>query len=361
MQTSRYVVIMAGGVGSRFWPSSTEETPKQFLDILGVGKSLLRMTYERFCQIVPSDHIFIVTNRQYQALTAFHLPELPKENILLEPSRNNTAPCIAYAALRLKAIEPKATFVVAPSDHVILKEAAFKQKIEQAFSFAESTDALVTLGIVPSRPDTGYGYIETHCMCAGDAADPSVGVCDVSAFKEKPDFSTAQQYVSSGHYLWNAGIFVWSVSSILMAFEQHTEGILDVLTAQPDVYNSPNEQVFIDSYYPTTQRISIDYAILEKANNVYTIPADIGWSDLGTWNSLHAYLDKDENFTVSVGANIHLIDTKDSMIRSDSDKIVVIKGLSNYIVVDEPHALLIYPKSDEQEIKKVVQERVMNS
>jgi len=347
---------MAGGVGSRFWPASTEDTPKQFLDILGVGKSLIRLTFERFLNLVPAERILIVTNKKYKNITHEHLPELPEQNILCEPSRNNTGPCVAYTALRLQAENPNAIFVTAPSDHVILKEEAFLDKIRQAFSFVENNDAIVTLGIEPTRPDTGYGYIETSCKCEGDDEDTSIGVCSVNAFKEKPNREVAQQYLDDGNYLWNAGIFIWKAKELLASFDKNEPGITNVLMEDMTMYNSPDEQAYIDRVYPNTPSISVDYAILERADNVYTIPADIGWSDLGTWNSLHAYLDKDENDTVTLGAQTHLIETSDSIIRTDSDKIVVIKGLDNYIVVDEPGALLIYPKSDEQEIKQVVRD-----
>ena len=354
LSKNHYITIMAGGVGSRFWPASTEETPKQFLDILGVGKSLLRLTFERFLQLVPADHILIITNKKYKSLTRQHLPELPEKNILCEPTRNNTGPCVAYSALRLHTENPDAIFVTAPSDHVILKEEAFLDKIRQAFEFIEINQAIVTLGIQPTRPDTGYGYIESECQCEGDLEDASVGVCSVKAFREKPDKATAEKYLEDGNYLWNAGIFVWKAEDLLKSFRINAPNILNVLTEDMTKYNTEDEQNYIDAVYPNTPSISVDYAILEKADNVFTIPADIGWSDLGTWNSLHAFLDKDENATVTLGANTHLIETSGSIIRSDSNKVVVVKGLNDYIVVDEPGALLIYPKNDEQEIKEVV-------
>ena len=346
---NRYITIMAGGVGSRFWPASTEDTPKQFLDILGVGKSLLRLTFERFLNLVPADRILIVTNKKYKALTQFHLPELPEENILCEPSRNNTAPCVAYTALRLKAINPDAVFVTAPSDHVILKEQAFLEKITEAFQYVESNNAIVTLGIQPTRPDTGYGYIEVD---EHDIVVPH----KVSSFKEKPNIEVAQQYLDAENYLWNAGIFVWKAEDLIKSFKSNAPDIISILTEDESQFASDNEQSYIDRVYPNTPSISVDYAILEKANNVYTIPADIGWSDLGTWNSLHAFLDKDQNLSVTIGDNTHLINTTNTIVRSDSAKIVVIKGLDDYIVVDEPDALLIYPKGDEQEIKQVVKD-----
>lgn len=351
---NHFITIMAGGVGSRFWPASTEDTPKQFLDILGVGKSLIRLTFERFLNLVPAERILIVTNKKYKALTLEHLPELPEKNVLCEPSRNNTGPCVAYTALRLQAENPDAIFVTAPSDHVILKENAFLDKIRQAFSFVENNDAIVTLGIQPTRPDTGYGYIETDCSCEGEMKDSSVGVCSVNAFREKPDKATASKYLEEGNYLWNAGIFIWKAKDLIASFETNAPDVIGVLSSDLDKYNTAEEQAYIDEVYPNTPSISVDYAILERADNVFTIPADIGWSDLGTWNSLHAFLDKDENASVTLGANTHLINTSGSIIRSDSNKVVVVKGLNEYIVVDEPGALLIYPKNDEQEIKEIV-------
>ncbi|MBK8625144.1 MAG: mannose-1-phosphate guanylyltransferase [Saprospiraceae bacterium] len=350
---NKYIAIMAGGVGSRFWPSSTNERPKQFLDILGVGKSLIRMTFERALRLVPAHHVFIVTNKIYKALVMEHLPELPQENILCEPSMNNTAPCIAYTALRINALDPNAVFAVLPSDHVILKEDEYVRKLDQAFDFAASEDAIVTLGIQPSRPDTGYGYINYQKETVG-----SEQIHKVISFKEKPDLPTAETYLESGDYLWNAGMFVWSVPTILQSYKINAPQILDVLTQQNALYGTLDEQAYIDAVYPDTQKISVDYAILERAGNVYTIPADIGWSDLGTWNSLHAYM-SDGNDAVSVGQNIHLIDAADIIVVSNNHKQIVIKGLKDYIVVDEENALLIYPKSDEQEIKGVVQKLML--
>ena len=344
---NNYVAIMAGGVGSRFWPSSRESMPKQFLDILGVGKSLIRMTFERFSRLVPTENILIVTNKQYKDLVKQHLPELPTNNILTEPSRNNTAPCVAYTALRLEAMNPDATFVIAPSDHVILKEEAFLDKIKVALNFAAQEEAIVTLGIEPTRPDTGYGYIH-----APDAPKEN-GMRRVSSFKEKPDLTTAEQYVGNGSYYWNAGIFVWSVSSILKSYRQNAKEIHDILCEDKSKYNTAAEQDYIDKVYPDTPSISVDYAILEKADNVHTLPADIGWSDLGTWTALHAYLPKDKDHSVCIGDNTQLIDSPDCIVKSDAQKLVVIKGLKDYIVIDEKDVLLIYPKKEEQAIKQL--------
>jgi len=357
MDKIKYIAIMAGGVGSRFWPSSTTERPKQFLDILGVGKSLIRMTFERCLKLVPADHVLVITNKLYKPLVKQHLPELPEQNILCEPSMNNTAPCVAYTALRIRAIDENAVFAVLPSDHIILKENEYIKILHLAFQFASENDSLVTLGIQPSRPDTGYGYIEFSKDSGLNSEMNKMSLYKVKSFKEKPDLDTAQQYLVSGQYLWNAGMFIWSVKSILRAFSKNAPGILSILSADTTCYNTQQEQRYIDEVYPKTENISIDYAILERADNVYTIPAEIGWSDLGTWNSLHAYM-SEENDQVKIGKGIHLIDSKNIIVVSNNEKIIVIKGLQDYIVVDEENALLIYPKSDEQEIKGVVKNLV---
>lgn len=343
----RYIAIMAGGIGSRFWPASTAEKPKQFLDILGVGKSLLRMTYERAVQLVDADHILVMTNKRYINLVSEQIPEIPIEHILCEPSMNNTAPAIAYTALKLSAKDPEAIFAVLPSDHVILKEAEYLRLLNLAFEGATARNVLMTLGIEPVRPDTGYGYIQyTHKQGHSD-------MYKVQSFKEKPDALTATAYLESGDYLWNAGMFVWSVSSILSAFDQYAPEIVQVLAADMSCFNTDQEQDYIDRVYPLTQNISIDYAILEQADNVFTIPADIGWSDLGTWNSLHAYLAHSDE-PVIIGDKVYTDNCKNIIIMSNNNKQVVIKDLDDYIVIDEDHALLIYPKSKEQEIKQVV-------
>jgi mannose-1-phosphate guanylyltransferase len=348
--SNTYVAIMAGGIGSRFWPASREERPKQFLDILGVGKSLIRLTFERFLKLCPASNIFIVTNKQYAGLVKEHLPELTDNQILTEPSRNNTAPCIAYTAFKLQALNPDANLVVAPSDHVILRENTFVETLRQGLAFTAANDALLTLGITPTRPDTGYGYIEVDPKAPVDSNQPK----SVKAFREKPDRPTAQQYLDSGNYLWNAGIFVWRVSSLLKAFAENAPEIHRILGAGKPHYNTPQEQAFIDEAYPTTPSISVDYAIMEKASNVYTIPSDFGWSDLGTWASLHAESPKDEQGNVIQGSSIQLVDTQNTLVRAPKGKRLVIGGLDDYIVVDEGDVLLIWPKSREQEIKKLV-------
>lgn len=341
-----YIAIMAGGVGSRFWPGSREARPKQFLDMLGVGKSLLRLTFERFLPLCPVSNIFIVTNAVYRGLVREQLPEVPDHQILGEPSRNNTAPCIAYAAFKLAGLDPEANMVVAPSDHIVLKEDVFREKISQALAFAGRHDALVTLGIQPSRPDTGYGYIQFD-----QPEEP--GIYKVERFTEKPDQATARQFVASGKYVWNAGIFIWKVKNVLNAFGHYAPEIHEILAKGHAAYNTPNEQAFIDRYYPATPNISVDFAIMEKAPNVYTLPVEFGWSDLGTWASLHLECPKDGQGNVLQGRRILALDVRNTLVRAPENKVVVLKDLDDYIVVDEPDVLLIYPKSKEQEIKQV--------
>ncbi len=340
-----YIAIMAGGVGSRFWPGSREDNPKQFLDILGVGKSLIQLTFERFLKLVPADHIFVVTHKKYKQKVLEHLPALDDNQVLCEPSRNNTAPSVAYTAFKLQQLNPHANFVIAPSDHVILKEDAFLDKIREALLFSESNDALLTLGIQPTRPDTGYGYI--------NFSDSETNVKKVISFKEKPAIDTAQVYLDSGDYLWNAGIFIWKASSILASFQKHAPEIYELLSKGKPFYNTGKEQDFIDEYYPQTTKISVDFAIMEKADNIYTLPADIGWSDLGTWASLHAELATGNDQNVVNTKEIRLQDTTNCLIRLPKGKLGVIKGLHDFIIVDEGDVLLIYPKRQEQEIKQI--------
>jgi mannose-1-phosphate guanylyltransferase len=339
----RYIVIMAGGIGTRFWPSSTEDRPKQFLDILDIGKSLLRMTYERSLQLVSNEHIIIMTNKKYLDLVKKDLPELPSENILCEPSRNDTAPCIAYAALHIKSRDIDSSFAVLSSDHVIHFEQKFVTAMIKGFDYAEANDCLVTLGIKPTRPDTGYGYIQF--------LQDDHEVKKVLSFKEKPDIDTAKEYLESGLYLWNGGIFIWTNHSLINAFHKYTEGIIDVLSEDVKFFNTSDEQSYIDKVYPLTDKISFDYAIMEKADNIYAIEADIGWTDLGTWASLYEYSQKDDNGNVIQNDSAVVIDTSNSIIKVKDGKKILIRGLSDYIVIDEDNALLIFPKNKEQEIK----------
>ena len=343
---NNYIAIMAGGVGTRFWPASRENKPKQFLDMLGKGKSLLQLTFERARKIVPANNILIVSNFRYKSLIQKQLPDLDEKQILLEPSMNNTAPCILYAALHLRARNPNANFAVLPSDHVVEKEDEFVLKMNQAFEFTSTNSAIVTLGIQPTRPDTGYGYIN---YLKSESA-----VKKVFQFKEKPDSQTAKSYMYSGNFLWNAGIFVWSVNTVLGAYQNYAEDILAILSKDTSMYGHQNEQEYINEVYPNTRNISVDYAIIEKSENVYTIPSDIGWSDLGTWNSLYNHLNKDQNQNIVQAQRNHLIEVKGCLIiNSDQDKLIVVKGLENFIIVDDKDVLLVYPRNDEQEIKQV--------
>lgn len=336
---------MAGGVGSRFWPGSREARPKQFLDMLNVGKSLLRLTFERFLPIVPAENIFIVTNAAYKTLVMQHLPEISENQILCEPSRNNTAPCVAYTAFKLANLDPEANFVVAPSDHIVLKEEVFRQKIEQALDFSLKNEAIVTLGLQPSRPDTGYGYIQFSEEIGGG------GVHRVERFTEKPKLDVAKEFVASGDYLWNAGIFIWHSKTILKAYESHASEIFQILEQGENYYNTPAEQEFINRAYPTTPNISVDFAILEKAKNVFTIPSEFGWSDLGTWASLFEECPKDASGNVLQGEQILIENTQNCLVRVPKNKLVVLKGLQDFIIVDDGDVLMVWPKTDEQAIK----------
>lgn len=342
-----YVAIMAGGAGTRFWPASNEDKPKQFLDILGIGKSLLQLTYERFSGFFPDNNIFVVTNKKYKDLVLKQLPLLDEDHLILEPTRNNTAPSVAYTAFKLNARDPEANIVMAPSDHFIRKEQLFLEKISGALHFASGNDALITLGITPTRPDTGYGYIEK----GEQVKDAGLEIYKVLSFREKPDVETAKKYLESGNYLWNAGIFIWKSATIIKAFEKYAPGIYNIFLKGNAVYNTPAEKDFIEKNYPLTTKISVDFAIMEKADNIYTIPADIDWSDLGTWKSLHSFLDKDSNKNAVINKNATLIDSHDNIIKLPKEKKAIIKGLDDFIVIDENGVLLIYPKDKEQEIK----------
>ena len=341
-----YVLIMAGGTGSRFWPKSTNEFPKQFIDVLGTGKSLLQMTYDRFKHICPESNIFILTNDSYSSLVLDQIPEIPTENIISEPSRNNTAPCITYASFKIAGINPDARIVVAPSDHLILNERNFEEQILECLKAVINNDVLITLGIKPTRPDTGYGYIN---FIQSDAE----AICQVNSFMEKPDLETAKKFIKHGNYLWNAGIFIWNAKAILSAISTYAPELYSIFERGIDFYNSSEEVAFIKENYPLSPQISIDYAVMEHAQNVYTLPGNFGWSDLGTWASLYAVLDKDGDGNTFSGKVAVLPETKNCIIQLPSDKIAIVKGLNDYIVVDDGNALLIYPKNLEQEIKEV--------
>lgn len=347
-----YIVIMAGGIGSRFWPASRTAKPKQFLDILGLGKSLLRLTFERFLHLVPAANILVVTHSDYKDLVQEELPELSAGQILCEPSRQNTAPCVAYAAFKIAALSPNANFVVAPSDHLILKEEEFLRKIVQGLDFVSKQPSLLTLGIRPTHANTGYGYIHF------DKNSEENGIHKVQRFTEKPDLKTAEAFWAGGEHLWNAGIFLWNVNTLLDAYRRFQPKMYHQFEAIADKLNGPEEKATIDKLYPTVEAISVDYAIMEKADNIYTLPADIGWSDIGTWGALHEILEKDaqQNAVLSEqGEQVILHDSKNCLVRStDKEKLIVVGGLDDYIVIDEKDVLIIYPKNKEQEIKPLL-------
>lgn len=349
MDQNNYVLIMAGGIGSRFWPKSRDHFPKQFLDILGTGQSLLQITYSRFLKICPAEHIFIVTNSQYQAIILDQLEGISADQLICEPSRNNTAPCIAYASFKLAALNPDANLIVAPSDHFILFEDVFVERLRFALAYTQQHEVLVTLGISPIRPDTGYGYIQY-------GEETENGIYKVAQFKEKPTLQKAQEYLADGNYLWNAGIFIWKASAIIGALKKYAPVIHDLFESGKAHYNTSQERAFIDKNYANAPNISIDYAIMEQADNIYTIPANFGWSDLGTWASLHEAAEKNSENNVIAAKQVDLKDTQNSIIHINENKLAVIRGLDNFIVVDDGNALLIYPKDQEQEIKEVVRQ-----
>lgn len=339
---------MAGGVGSRFWPKSRNNYPKQFIDILGLGKSLLQLTYNRFLKLCPSENIYIVTNKGYKDLVKEQLEDIAESNILCEPSRNNTAPCIAYATFKLAAKHPEANMVIAPSDHFILYEDIFIETIKIGLHEAAENEMLLTLGIKPTRPDTGYGYINFDDTARN-------GIHKVNRFTEKPRLEKAKEFLANGNYVWNGGIFIWNVKTALKAFEQLAPEIYSLFNKGSNVYNTTDEQNFIDANYPQSPNISIDYAIMEKADNVFTLPADFGWSDLGTWASLYEVTEKEISCNAISATNLQLNETENCLIHLPANKLAVIKGLKDYIIVDDNDVLLIYPMKEEQEIKRVTE------
>ncbi len=347
MNKNYYAILMAGGIGSRFWPVSTKEFPKQFHDMLGSGETLIQKTFSRLSQIIPKENILILTHESYNDLILEQLPMVKQEQIVLEPAMRNTAPCILYASLKIKKLNPNAVMVVAPSDHWIEDEMQFVANLQRCFDLCEREETLMTLGILPTSPNTGYGYIEF------DKLD-SRSIKKVIQFREKPDSKTARKFIQSRNYLWNAGIFMWSVQSILKAFEQFQPEMFALFMQGYDVYNTESENAFIQENYQKAANISIDYAIMENAQNVYVLPATFDWNDLGTWGSLHDKLPKDDNNNAIVNAVVLLQNSSNNIIRTALGKQVVVDGLDDYIIVDKDSILLIYPKSKEQEIKAIV-------
>ncbi|MFB9864468.1 mannose-1-phosphate guanylyltransferase [Rufibacter immobilis] len=341
-----FVVIMAGGIGSRFWPFSRNNHPKQFHDVLGMGESMIQTTVRRFTGLCPISNIYIVTNREYAHLVRQHLPQLQDEQLLQEPIGRNTAPCIAYACFKIAQRNPEANIVVAPADHVILKEEAFTINIRQALEAASKRDILVTLGIKPTRPDTGYGYIQYLTEEHGPLQK-------VKNFTEKPTLETAQSFLNSGDFVWNAGIFIWNVQTILKAFQENLKELAALFEAGSPVYYTQAEPTFIDSAYSQCQNISIDYGIMEKASNVYVILCEFGWSDLGTWNSLYNLAEKNAEGNV-IDGNTLLYDTQNCIIKTPQNKLVVLQGLQDYIVAEYDDVLMVCRRTDEQKVKDFV-------
>lgn len=354
MSNSNYCVIMAGGIGSRFWPLSKIERPKQFLDILGMGRTLLQQTYDRFIQLMPAEQIFIVSNLEYRELIAEQLPDIPEENILLEPMRRNTAPCIDYANFRIQQKDPNANIVVAPSDHLIVKEADFLNYVLEGLDFVEKNDALLTMGIVPSRPETGYGYIQS--VQEKVPGYESTGLRKVKTFTEKPDLKLAKVFLDSGDFYWNAGIFFWSLKSIMHAFDTFLPEIHSLFKEGAASYGTKDEQGFIEDTYSSCKNISIDYGVMEKADNVYVLVSDYGWSDLGTWGSLYEQLEKDENQNSVTGKHVFIHDSSGNIVNVQDDKLVVLQGLKDYVVVQNKDIILVCRREEEQKIKQFVNE-----
>ncbi len=345
MSKNFYAVIMAGGVGSRFWPVSTQQYPKQFHDMLGTGESLIQKTFNRINNLIPSKNILIATNKRYEDLVFHQLPKIKHQQMLLEPAMRNTAPCILYAALKIHQQNPDAVMLVAPSDHWIENEEMFLNNIKTSFEACAANDILMTLGIQPDYPNTGYGYIQFE--------KNNAPVKKVKNFTEKPDLETAKQFLASGEYLWNAGIFIWSVKSILKAFEVFLPNMVSILNKDSKVFNTDKEEQFINDYYASCDNISIDFGIMEHAKNVHVLPVNFGWNDLGTWGSLYNKLSKDKQENAIVGAQTIFRDSNGNMIRTQNGKKVIIQGLENFIIVEKDDVLLICPKQDEQDIKQI--------
>jgi mannose-1-phosphate guanylyltransferase len=341
---------MAGGIGSRFWPSSRSSYPKQFLDILNTGKSLIQWTYDRYADFIPAENIFVVTTEQYVDITKEHLPNLKPENILAEPSRKNTAPCIAYISFKLMQLDPEASLIVAPSDHLILDNENFRRITLQALDFVGHIKALVTLGIKPTHPNTGYGYIQHATVPVAD------GIYKVKTFTEKPNLELARTFLASGDFLWNAGIFVWQVKTLMKAFEMYQPEMFELFDNEKEHFNTGEEKNAIHRIYPLCTNVSIDFAIMEKADNVYVIPSSFGWSDLGTWNSAYDNLEKDYLGNAVAGDNVIVIDATKCMVSMPKDKLLVLQGVDDCIIVDTPDVLLICKKDKEQHIKEYVAE-----
>lgn len=348
-QTDNHLVIMAGGVGSRFWPMSTADRPKQFIDVLGVGKTLIQLTNERFSGVIPPCNVWVVTNEKYVSVVQEQLPDIPVDHILSEPCRRNTAPCIAYVSWRIKKENPKANIVVSPSDHIVTNPEEFRRVVTNCLKFTAETDAIVTLGMKPTRPETGYGYIQADLSTASAR---NKEIFRVDQFREKPDLATAIQYTKQSNFFWNAGIFIWSASTIVNAFRIYQPGVARIFENIMDILGTADEQRVIDEVYPECDNISVDYAIMEKAEEIFVCPADFGWSDLGTWGSLLAQTPHDLYGNAIIGENIQLFDSKNCIIHTTEERKVIVQGLDGYIVAEKDDTLLICKLSEEQRIKQ---------
>ena len=350
---NHHLVIMAGGVGSRFWPMSTAECPKQFIDVLGVGKSLLQLTMERFANIASPENVWVVTNEKYVDIVHEQLPDVPRTNILSEPCRRNTAPCIAYVSWRIKTRDANANIVVTPSDHIVTNVAEFKRVINAALQFTGETDAMLTLGMKPTRPETGYGYIQADLT---SSSPRNKEIFRVDSFREKPDLQTALQYIERKNYFWNAGIFIWSVKTIINAFRIYQPAMNRLFESMTDIYGTEREQETINRMYPEGENISVDYAIMEKAEEIFVCPADFGWSDLGTWGALLMQTKHDLYGNSIIGNNVSVYDTQNCIIHTTEEKKVVVQGLDGYIVAEKDDTLLICKLAEEQKIRSFAEE-----
>jgi len=350
MNKNYYVAILAGGIGSRFWPQSRTAYPKQFLDILNSGKTLIQSTFERYASFLPKENIYIITVEEYINIVKEQLPGINPSNILAEPSRKNTAPCIAYVAFKLIQKDPEASLIVAPSDHLVLDNSEFENVVLKALEFVTQMKAFITLGITPTYPNTGYGYIQHEPMAVAD------NIFKVKTFTEKPNIELARTFITSGDFLWNAGIFIWQVSDFIKAFERYQPEMFELFYAERQYFNTPEEKNALARIYPLCTNISIDYAVMEKANNVYVIPSSFGWSDLGTWNSAYENLEKDYLGNAVAGDNVMIIDATRCMVSAQHNKLLVLQGLDDFIIIDTNDVLLICKKEKEQQIKEYVAE-----
>lgn len=348
-QKNNHLVIMAGGVGSRFWPMSTEERPKQFIDVLGVGRTLIQMTLDRFKGVCPMDNVWVVTNERYADLVKSQLPEVPADHVLREPCRRNTAPCIAYVSWRIKMADPNANIVVSPADHIVSNIEEFHRVVLSCLKFTAETDAIVTLGMKPNRPETGYGYIQADLT---SNSPRNREIYRVDQFKEKPDLETATKYIRENNFFWNAGIFIWSVETIVNALRVYAPRINNMFERIKDVMGTPGEQEVVNKIYPDCDNISIDYAVMENAEEIFVCPADFGWSDLGTWGSLLLQTQRDMYGNGLIGDNIHTYECHNCIVHATEEKKVVVQGLDNYIVAEKDGVLLICKLTEEQRIKQ---------